>query len=56
MKHDILTETAFFRALENGSINEITTGYDDGTFRPWNDCLRLAVVTFLYRYEHPEER
>ena len=28
MKHDILTETTFFRALENGSINEITTGYD----------------------------
>ena len=27
----------------------ITTGYDDGTFRPDADCTRAHVVTFLYR-------
>ncbi len=43
-------DTAISWAVENG----ITTGYDDGTFRPWADCLRLAVVSFLYRYEHPD--
>ena len=35
-------------ALENG----ITTGYEkDNTFRPWNTCNRLAVVSFLARYD-----
>ena len=29
MKHNILTETAFFRAIQNGNIDEITAGYDD---------------------------
>lgn len=33
-------------AVEKG----ITTGYDDGTFRPNNPCTRAHVVTFLYRY------
>ena len=28
----------------------ITTGWADGTFRPWNTCNRLSVVTFLSRY------
>ena len=26
-----------------------TTGWDDGTFRPWNTCNRAACVTFLWR-------
>ncbi len=40
-------DTAISWAAETG----ITTGYTDGTFRPYNDCLRLAVVSFLCRYE-----
>ena len=35
-------------ALENG----ITTGWNDNTFRPWNNCARLAVASFLYRFSH----
>ena len=34
-------------AVENG----ITSGYDDGTFRPNASCTRAHVVTFLWRYE-----
>ena len=32
-------------AVENG----ITTGYDDGTFKPKNVCTRAQTVTFLWR-------
>ena len=31
------------------ALSGITTGWDDGTFRPLNSCNRAAVVTFLYR-------
>ena len=31
-------------AVENG----ITSGYTDNTFRPYNNCTRAEVVTFLY--------
>ena len=26
-----------------------TTGWADGTFRPWNICSHASVVTFLWR-------
>ena len=43
--------------------NEITwmadegysTGWDDGTFRPWNTINRAAVVTFLWRMNGSQE-
>ena len=37
--------------------NEITKGYPDGTFRPYDDVTREEFVTFLYRYdgENPVE-
>ena len=31
------------------AANNITTGWSDGTFRPWNTCNRASIVTFLYR-------
>ncbi|XAY16885.1 S-layer homology domain-containing protein [Bengtsoniella intestinalis] len=45
-----LDETAYYYdavlwAVENG----VTTGYEDGTFRPDTTCNRGAIVTFLYR-------
>ncbi|WP_409969502.1 S-layer homology domain-containing protein [Bengtsoniella intestinalis] len=45
-----LDESAYYYdavlwAVENG----ITTGYDDGTFRPDSTCNRGAIVTFMYR-------
>ena len=50
---DMTNNTEFDKAIAWAAENSITTGYTDGTFRPYNSCLRLAVVTFLYRYAHP---
>lgn len=51
---DLTGNSDFDQAISWAAENDITTGYDDGTFRPWNQCLRLAIVTFLYRYAHME--
>ena len=41
----------FDMAIQWAVQNSITTGWEvDNTFRPWNTCNRLSVVTFLYRY------
>ncbi|MBQ3401128.1 MAG: S-layer homology domain-containing protein, partial [Lachnospiraceae bacterium] len=41
----------FDMAIKWAVQNGITTGWEsDNTFRPWNTCNRLSVVTFLYRY------
>ncbi len=34
----------------------IASGWNDATFRPWNKCNRLSVITFLYRFAEPEAR
>ncbi|GAA1131759.1 S-layer homology domain-containing protein [Citricoccus alkalitolerans] len=34
--------------------NEITTGYTDGTFKPYNAVTRGEAVTFLFRYADEE--
>ena len=49
---DMTNNVEFDKAIAWAAENNITTGYNDGTFRPYNSCLRLAVVTFLYRYAH----
>ena len=49
---DMTNNVEFDKAIAWAAENNITTGYNDGTFRPYNSCLRLAVVTFLYRYVH----
>ena len=49
---DMTGNTDFDKAISWAAEKGITTGYDDGTFRPWNQCQRLAVVSFLYRYTH----
>ena len=49
---DLTKNVEFDKAIAWAAENNITTGYNDGTFRPYNSCLRLAVVTFLYRYAH----
>jgi len=48
---DLTGNTDFDDAISWASENGITTGWADGTFRPWNICNRLAVVSFLSRYE-----
>jgi len=41
----------FDKAISWAAENGITTGWDDNTFRPWRTCNRLAVVSFLSRYD-----
>ena len=46
-----MTENAEFNAAISWAAEEgITSGWNDGTFRPWNTCNRAAIVSFLYRY------
>ncbi len=47
---DMTGNEEFDRAIAWAAEQGITTGWPDGTFRPWNDCNRLSVVSFLYRY------
>lgn len=39
-----------FKSIAWGLYNNLIGGYDDGTFRPLDNCLREQVITFLYRY------
>ena len=47
---DIKTSDYFYYACLWGNENKIVMGYDDGTFRPGNKCLRNQAVTFLWRF------
>jgi len=47
---DMTGNPDFDKAISWGVKNGITTGWNDGTFRPWNTCNRLAIVSFLSRY------
>ena len=47
---DMTGNADFDKAISWASENNITTGWADGTFRPWNTCNRLAIVSFLARY------
>jgi len=47
---DMTGNEDFDNAILWGVENGITTGWADGTFRPWNNCTRLAIVSFLSRY------
>ena len=46
---DTVTNADFKAAILWAAGEEITTGYDDGSFRPNTVCTRAHVVTFLYR-------
>lgn len=39
-----------YKAVLWGQKKNIIKGYSDKTFRPFDDCLREHIVTFLYRY------
>ncbi len=41
----------YYKAILWASEQGITTGYYDGTFRPFEVCTRAQFVTFLWRYE-----
>ncbi len=49
---DMTTNEDFNKAISWAAENGITTGWEsDNTFRPWNTCNRLAVASFLDRYD-----
>lgn len=41
--------TPYYKAILWAAESGITTGYDDGTFRPFNNCSRAQFVTMLWR-------
>ncbi len=55
--NDMTDNEDFNNAISWAAENGITTGWNDNTFRPWNTCNRLAVASFLDRYDRlpPEE-
>ena len=50
--NDMTGNSDFDQAISWAAENGITTGYAGNVFKPWNDCNRLAVMSFLYRYAH----
>ena len=52
---DMTGNADFDKAISWAAENKITTGWaSDNTFRPWNTCNRLAVASFLDRYDNLE--
>ncbi|MBQ9065864.1 MAG: S-layer homology domain-containing protein [Blautia sp.] len=47
---DMTKNSDFDKAISWAAEQDITTGWADNTFRPWDTCKRLAVVTFLHRF------
>jgi hypothetical protein len=47
---DVAPSFQFFEQISWMVHEELTTGYDDGTFRPAATLTRQAVAAFLYRY------
>ena len=48
---DVTEGSYYYNAVLWAVENGITSGYDDGTFRPDAACTRAHVVTFLWRYD-----
>lgn len=48
--NDVTEKSWFFAPVTWMVEREITTGYSDGTFKPYKPVTRGEVVTFLYRY------
>ena len=48
---DVKSSDYFYKATIWASEKKILAGYDDGTFKPKNKCLRRQMVTFLYKYD-----
>lgn len=47
---DLTRNPEFDKAISWAAENNITTGWADNTFRPYQPCNRAAIVTFLWRY------
>ncbi|GAA1125675.1 S-layer homology domain-containing protein [Citricoccus alkalitolerans] len=51
---DVPLGKTHFEAIEWGAAEEITTGYEDGTFQPNRSVTRAEFASFLYRAVDPE--
>src|SRR5699024_2284699 len=51
---DLSRSDPFYKEITWLADQGITTGYDDGTFRPGNKISREAMAAFLYRYAGAE--
>ncbi|MFW2514432.1 endo-1,4-beta-xylanase [Demequina sp. SO4-13] len=51
---DVGDSLEHYAAIEWMWENGLTTGYEDGTFRPFAPLSRDAIAAFLYRLEDPE--
>ncbi|RIJ78032.1 DUF4982 domain-containing protein [Nakamurella silvestris] len=50
---DVAPSNIFFGDVNWLLSRQITTGYDDGTFRPTGSVNRIAMAAFLYRMTYP---
>ncbi|WP_408669497.1 S-layer homology domain-containing protein [Kocuria marina] len=50
---DVRPGQAFYKEIHWLAARNITTGYQDRTFRPAQPIARDAMAAFLYRYTHP---
>jgi hypothetical protein len=50
---DVSTANRFFDDIAWLANTGVSTGYDDGTFRPGASVSRQAMAAFLYRYANP---
>ncbi len=41
--------SVYYKAIQWATENGITTGYEDGSFRPYTECSRAQFVTMLWR-------
>ena len=48
---DTPTSHPFFMEIEWLAVTGVTTGFDDGTFRPASNVTRQAMAAFLHRYQ-----
>ena len=48
---DVKKGEYYYNAVIWASNKKIVAGYDDGTFKPKDKCLRRQMVTFLYKYD-----
>lgn len=49
---DVNPNTMFYHEIQWLASQGITTGWDDGTYRPTTAINRDAMAVFIYRYEH----
>ena len=49
---DVPESTIFYREIMWLRSRGITTGWGDGTFRPYEPIKRDAMAAFIYRYAH----